>query len=422
MVLKNAYNLYDGLQKLGITNLRQQQEAPMQAIFDGKDAIVLMPTAGGKSLLYQLPAVMDDTGKLTLVISPLKALQLDQVDALRSKGIRAAVLNSDLSAAEHSSVLEDMTRRGGLLYLAPEQLQNMAVADALRTANLTRIAVDEAHTLPQAKDDFRKAYGKIGSFIDSLSLHPQVIALTATATRKDVARIRKSLDIDNASLFRTPMRRDNLRLYIKRLDSSGKTRNGTCSQSIEHQLFQSVERELSKWDEHGAVIIYCPTVKLVKRLCKWLKARDYPVGKYHGKMKHAKRKAAQQAFMRGKKPIMVATNAFGLGIDKPDVRLVIHAGLPLSMDGYVQEIGRAGRDGKKSRCVLFFTKADFERNKRILSHSGGNKAIRRKLKRLNALHGLVDSKKCLWRVIEKYFGEKPQKKCEKCCRCSQKSV
>ena len=421
MVLKNTYNLYEGLQKLGITNLRQQQEAPMQAIFDGKDAIVLMPTAGGKSLLYQLPAVMDAAGKLTLVISPLKALQLDQVDALRSKGIRAAVLNSDLSAAEHSSVLEDMTRRGGLLYLAPEQLQNMAVADALRTANLTRIAVDEAHTLPQAKDDFRKAYGKVGSFIHSLPHRPQVIALTATATRKDIARIRKSLNIDNASMFRTPMRRDNLRLYIKRIDSSGKTRNGKCSQSIEHTLFQSVERELSKWDEHGAVIIYCPTVKLVKRLCKWLKARDYPVGKYHGKMKHAKRKVAQQAFMGGKKPIMVATNAFGLGIDKPDVRLVIHAGLPLSMDGYVQEIGRAGRDGKKSRCVLFYTKSDFDRNKRTLSQSGGRKAVARRLKRLNALHGLVDSKKCLWRVIEKYFGEKPQKKCRKCCRCKSKT-
>ncbi len=413
--------LAEALQKLGITNLRQQQKAPMQAIFDGKDAIVLMPTAGGKSLLYQLPAVMDDTGKLTLVISPLKALQLDQVESLHSKGIRAAVLNSDLSAAEHRDVLEDMTKRGGLLYLAPEQLRSPAVAEALQSCPiLTRIAVDEAHILPQAKDDFRKAYGKIGSFIDSLPRHPQVIALTATATRKDVDRIRKSLNIDNASLFRTPMRRDNLRLYIKRIEAGGKTRKG--GQSIEHTLFQSVERELSKWDKDGTVIIYCPTVKLVKRLCKWLKARDYPVGKYHGKMKHAKRKAAQATFMSGKKPIMVATNAFGLGIDKPDVRLVIHAGLPLSMDGYVQEIGRAGRDGKKSRCMLFFTKADFERNKRILSHSGGNKAIRRKLKRLNALHGLVDSKKCLWRVIEKYFGEKPQKKCEKCCRCRQKSV
>jgi len=412
--------LAEALQKLGIANLRPQQEAPMEAILNNEDVIVLMPTSGGKSLLYQLPAVMEP-GSLTLVISPLKALQLDQVESLHSKGIRAAVLNSDLSAAEHRDVLEDMTKRGGLLYLAPEQLRSPAVAEALQSCPiLTRIAVDEAHILPQAKDDFRKAYGKIGSFIDSLPRHPQVIALTATATRKDVDRIRKSLNIDNASLFRTPMRRDNLRLYIKRIEAGGKTRKG--GQSIEHTLFQSVERELSKWDKDGTVIIYCPTVKLVKRLCKWLKARDYPVGKYHGKMKHAKRKAAQATFMSGKKSIMVATNAFGLGIDKPDVRLVIHAGLPLSMDGYVQEIGRAGRDGKKSRCVLFFTKADFERNKRILSHSGGNKAIRRKLKRLNALHGLVDSKKCLWRVIEKYFGEKPQKKCEKCCRCRQKSV
>lgn len=335
-------HLTEALKKLGIANLRLQQEAPMEAILNNEDVIVLMPTSGGKSLLYQLPAVMEP-GNLTLVISPLKALQLDQVDALRSKGIRAAVLNSDLSAAEHSSVLEDMTRRGGLLYLAPEQLQNMAVADALRTANLTRIAVDEAHTLPQAKDDFRKAYGKVGSFIHSLPHRPQVIALTATATRNDVSRIRKSLGIPNAERFRTPLRRDNLHLCIKNIDNS-KIRKGKRKSSTENVLFQSVERELSKWDEHGAIIIYCPTVKLVKRLCKWLKARDYPVGKYHGKMKHAKRKAAQQAFMRGKKPIMVATNAFGLGIDKPDVRLVIHAGLPLSMDGYVQEIGRAGRD------------------------------------------------------------------------------
>ena len=414
-------HLTEALKKLGIANLRLQQEAPMEAILNNEDVIVLMPTSGGKSLLYQLPAVMEH-GSLTLVISPLKALQLDQVEALCSKGIRAAVLNSDLSPAEHHAVLEDMTTHGGLLYLAPEQLCNPAVADALQSCSiLSRIAVDEAHILPQAKDDFRKAYGKVGSFIHSLPHRPQVIALTATATRNDVSLIRKSLGIPNAERFRTPLRRDNLHLCINHIDNS-KIRKGKRKPSTENVLFQSVERELSKWDEDGAVIIYCPTVKLVKRLCKWLKARDYPVGKYHGKMKHAKRKAAQQAFMRGKKPIMVATNAFGLGIDKPDVRLVIHAGLPLSMDGYVQEIGRAGRDGKKSRCVLFFTKADFERNKRILSHSGGNKAIRRKLKRLNALHGLVDSKKCLWRVIEKYFGEKPQKKCEKCCRCRQKSV
>ena len=410
----------EGMKKLGIANLRPQQEAPMEAILNNEDVIVLMPTSGGKSLLYQLPAVMEP-GCLTLVISPLKALQLDQVESLRSKGIRAAVLNSDLSAAEHRDVLEDMTEHGGLLYLAPEQLRSPAVAEALQSCPiLTRIAVDEAHILPQAKDDFRKAYGKVGSFIHSLPHRPQVIALTATATLNDVSLIRKSLGIPNAERFRTPLRRDNLHLCINHIDNS-KIRKGKRKPSTENMLFQSVERELSKRDEDGAVIIYCPTVKLVKRLCKWLKARDYPVGKYHGKMKHAKRKAAQQAFMRGKKPIMVATNAFGLGIDKPDVRLVIHAGLPLSMDGYVQEIGRAGRDGKKSRCVLFYTKSDFDRNKRTLSQSGGRKAVARRLKRLHALRGLVDSKKCLWRVIEKYFGEKPQKKCRKCCRCKSKT-
>ena len=394
----------EGMKKLGVANLRPQQEAPMEAILNNEDVIVLMPTSGGKSLLYQLPAVMEP-GSLTLVISPLKALQLDQVESLRSKGIRAAVLNSDLSAAEHRDVLEDMTEHGGLLYLAPEQLRSPAVAEALQSCPiLTRIAVDEAHILPQAKDDFRKAYGKIGSFINSLSLHPQVIALTATATRKDVARIRKSLDIDNASLFRTPMRRDNLRLYIKRIDSNGKTRNGKCSQSIEHTLFQSVERELSKWDEHGAVIIYCPTVKFVKRLCKWLKARDYPVGKYHGKMKHAKRKAAQQAFMRGKKPIMVATNAFGLGIDRPDVRLVVHAGLPLGIDAYAQEIGRAGRDGKKARAVLLYTPTDFADASRIIRQNNNDKTDYRGEKRLDALKKVIAEPKKAWKGIAKYFG------------------
>ena len=162
----------EALAKLGIANLRPQQKAPMEAIFSNRDVIVLMPTSGGKSLLYQLPAVMDDEGKLTLVLSPLKALQLDQVKALCSKGIRAAVLNSDLSPSEHHAVLADMTAHGGLLYLAPEQLQNPAVVKALHSADLRRIAVDEAHILPQSKDDFRKAYGAIGGFIRALPQRP----------------------------------------------------------------------------------------------------------------------------------------------------------------------------------------------------------------------------------------------------------
>ena len=266
MVLKNAYNLYDGLQKLGITNLRQQQEAPMQAIFDGKDAIVLMPTAGGKSLLYQLPAVMDDTGKLTLVISPLKALQLDQVDALRSKGIRAAVLNSDLSAAEHSSVLEDMRGAAVCSTLRLSSSRTWLLL-MLCVPPISLVLPSMKRTLCRRQGRLPQGYGKVGSFIHSLPHRPQVIALTATATLNDVSLIRKSLGIPNAERFRTPLRRDNLHLCINHIDNS-KIRKGKRKPSTENMLFQSVERELSKRDEDGAVIIYCPTVKLVKRLCK----------------------------------------------------------------------------------------------------------------------------------------------------------
>lgn len=409
-----------GLEKLGIKNLRPQQEAPLEAILDGKDVIVLMPTSGGKSLLYQLPVVMDSGQRITLVISPLKALQTDQVAALTAKGIRAAVVNSDLSHAERRAVLRDMIEHGGLLYLAPEQLLNAEVADALSRADIARVAVDEVHILPQTKDDFRKSYGKIGDFLDGLPHCPQVIALTATATKVDVRRIRKSLGIPDAQLFHTPMRRDNLRLYVKRVEAA-RGKRGKHKPTGEAVLFRLVEQELERWNGKGAVIIYCPTVKRVKRLKKWLRARGFRAGKYHGKMKHKQRRKAQQKFMSGDKPIMVATNAFGLGIDKSDVRLIIHAGLPLSMDGYVQEIGRAGRDGKKSRCVLFFSKGEFDRNARILAQSGKKKAVRRKLKRLNALRELTDSNKCVWRCIERYFGEKKCEKCGKCCRCRRKS-
>lgn len=399
------------LKKLGVTNLRPQQEAPLAGILAGEDVFVSMPTGGGKSLMFQLPAVMDTGQRLTLVISPLRALQADQVDTLRSKGICAAALNSDLSTTEHRTVLQDAVEYGGLLYLAPEQLQNTTVAKALRQADIARVTVDEAHILPQVKDDFRKAYGEIGMFIETLPKRPQILALTATATPDDVRRIRKSLGMsENTKVFRSPMRRDNLRLSIK------------CVQADKTNTirFQAVERALSQWNRKGAVIIFAPTVKMVKRLYKWLKARDYPVGKYHGKMKQAKRNRSQAAFMSGKTPIMVATNAFGLGIDKSDVRMVIHAGLPLSMDGYVQEIGRAGRDGKKSHCVLIYAKSDFEHNKRIGSQSGGKKAVRRKLKRLYALQKLIDSDDCLWREVEHYFGNKRQKRCGKCCNCERK--
>ena len=399
------------LQKLGLQKLRPQQEAPLAGVLSGADIVVILATGGGKSLLYQLPAVLDGGHQLTLVISPLRALQADQVAHLTARGIRAAVLNSDLTPVQHAERLAGMCAGGGLLYLAPEQLQNPAVAFALRKAEIARIAVDEAHTLPQVQDDFRKAYGRIGTFVRSLPQRPQLLALTATATPGDVQRIRESLGMrGDTKVYRAPVRRDNLRLSVKQVQDNG-------SGSVR---FRAVERALTRWNGKGAAIVFCPTVKIVKRLHRWLKTRGYRVGKYHGKMKPDKRTRAQDRLMRGDTPIMVAPNAFGLGVDKPDVRLVVHAGLPLSLDGYVQEIGRAGRDGKKARCVLIYAKSDFGRNKNILSRTGGKKAVRRKCKRLNALQKLLASDKCLWRGIERYFGEKPGKKCGKCCVCRKK--
>ena len=404
----------EGLKKLDVSNLRPQQEAPLGAILAGEDVFTIIPTGGGKSLLYQLPAVTDGKGKLTLVLSPLRALQQDQVASLTAKGIQAAVLNSDLTPTQHEAILAAMCESGGLLYLAPEQLQNAAVANALTQANIVRIAVDEAHILAQAQDDFRRAYAEIGRFADTLPRRPQLLALTATATKADCRRIRDSLGMRDAKTFRTPMRRSNLRLSVKRVEA------GKHGKTLETIRFQAVERVLENWNGEGSAIVYCPTVKMVKALHRWLKSRGYAVGKYHGKRKRCRRETAQARFMADKTRIMVATNAFGLGIDKPDVRLVIHAGLPLSMDGYVQEIGRAGRDGKKSHCVLIYANSDFERNKRILSRTGGKKAVRRKLKRLYALRKLIESGDCLWREIEHHFGEKRQKRCRKCCNCAKK--
>lgn len=397
------------LERLGIQNLHPWQEDPLSTILHGDSAFISAPTGGGKSLLYQVPAVIDEGRALTMVISPLRALQVDQVRQLQEKGVRAAILNSDLSESEKRSTLEQLPELS-LLYLAPEQLPGKKLAKALSRCRVARLVVDEAHILPEAKLGFRKAYGKIGNFIDSLPERPQVIACTATATPKDRRQILEALRVPNAKVFTYPVRRENLHMQIKKIEGGGSV------------LLQALERVLKQWqqtskqNERGSVIIYCPTVKGVKRTYKYLKARDWCVAKYTGKTPHKKRTETQQAFLSGDIPIIVATNAFGLGINKPDVRLIIHAGLPLTMSGYVQEIGRAGRDGKESRCVLFYTKGDYGRNKNILNQ-GSPEAAQRGIKGLDALRKLVRSKKCLWRGIERYFDEKPGKRCKICCRC-----
>ena len=409
---KNAQQ--HALHQLGINNLHPWQTEVLPAVFNRQDVLVVQTTSGGKSLLYQLPAVMEACSQLTIVFSPLRALQENQVSALQRHGIRAAALNADLPPAKRQELLASL-HKTALLYLAPEQLRSPDLLSALDHCSISRVVVDEAHVLPQDGLSFRKAYGTIGSFIHSLPSRPQVIACTATATPKERRAILRSLGMENPVCCIYPIRRENLRLQIKRVES----RKGH-KDALEQNLFHAVERELERWDNTGSVILYAPTVKRVKQLARWLKGRGWDAGKYTGKMKSNKRQKAAADFLSGKRRILVATNAFGLGIDKPDVRLVIHAGLPLTLNGYVQEIGRAGRDGKKARCVLIYSRKDLSRNERILKGCGNKKAVRRALKGLDALKKMLDSNKCIWRVIEAYYGESPKGTCGHCSRCASK--
>lgn len=405
----------NALKKLRISSLRPWQVDPLKAILSGEDVFVSAPTGGGKSLLFQLPAVMEEELSLTLVISPLRALQEDQVLRLKSLSIAAELLNSDLSPKARREILDALPQTR-LLYLAPEQLDNKDLLAALGRCRVARLAIDEAHVLPQAMVSFRKAYGQIDQFLDNLPIRPQIIACTATARPKIRKTICKELGMLNPKTFTLAVRRRNLHLVIKKIDADKE-------RSAHANILNAVERSLKKWKKRrskkkrGAVIIYVPTVKGVKSIYKWLKARHWKAAKYTGKMSEKKRREAMAAFLSGKAPIMVATNAFGMGIDKSNVRLVIHAGLPLSMDGYIQEIGRAGRDGKRSKCLLLYSKSDYVRNASLLKCFCGKKAARQAIRDLDALWNFTKSTQCLWKEIERRMGEKPGKRCKTCCHC-----
>lgn len=411
------------LKKLGVKKLRGWQEEVMPVAYQGEDLFLSVATSGGKSLVFQHLAHLETGRALTVVVSPLRALQEDQVRQLTARGVKAAVLNSDLSKRERREILDNLSKYC-LLYLAPEQLSAPDLHEALKKCDVERVAIDEAHVLPQVAPSFRKAYGKIGDFIHSLPYLPQIIACTATATPKERKAIIKSLGMNNPKVYTQPLRRDNLRLSVKKITVP--KRRKTTGMRLEDLLFHDVEAMLEEWKENrakGSVIVYCPTLKRVKKLKRWLKGRGWcGIGAYTGKMSQKVRLKVQEDFLSGSSKIIVATNAFGLGINKPDVRLIIHAGLPLGISGYVQEIGRAGRDGKKAKCVLFYSDVEFQRNERILKQSGNKKAIRRGTKGLNALKKLLGSSKCLWSGIEKYYGQKSDGPCEHCCRCKAKAA
>lgn len=276
------YNVYTAMRQLGVTQLRTKQSKVLSCILQNRDVLVRLCTGGGKSLLFQLPALLDEPGQLTLVFSPLLALQEDQVSALKKKGVRAALLNSNLSKRRHAATLRDFVQNGGLLYLAPEQLRREDVRTALSTARVRRVVVDEVHILPQVDRGFRPAYAEIGAFIKSLRIPPQILAFTATATASDFSYIARSLHMVEPKRFLFSVKRSNIKISIKEFNVHGKDNVKRRKRTQRLKMLDAVLRQHRP--RNGATIVYCPTVNDVKRTTKYLRGEKYSAKAYYSEL------------------------------------------------------------------------------------------------------------------------------------------
>lgn len=331
------------LTSLGLKEFRPGQKEVVDAVTSGKDVMCVMPTGGGKSLCYQLPSLM--RSGMTIVISPLIALMKDQVDSLKTLGIRAELINSSLSFDEQASVMRCMeSQELDLIYVAPERLRNGRFIETINRCNVGLLAVDEAHCVSEWGHDFRPDYARLGQFRSRYLNQVQTIALTATATptvRQDIIAL---LDLQDPEIFVTGFSRDNLRFSVNHCNSE-KEKSEALIQYLNQQS--------------GSGIIYAATRKRCEEIAESIqKTTDKKIGIYHAGLEPIHRQQTQEAFMGGELSAIVATNAFGMGIDKSDIRFVVHYNMPGSLEAYYQEAGRAGRDGKPSECLMLFSYSD----------------------------------------------------------------
>ena len=395
----------------GYTQFRPGQEALIDGVLSGRDVFGIMPTGGGKSMCYQIPALL--LPGITVVISPLISLMQDQVAALKTAGVPAAYLNRSLTPEQSRAVYRNLLAgRYKILYVAPERLDFEGFSAIVRQLYISFVAVDEAHCISQWGQDFRPSYLRIVHFLESLEKRPVVGAYTATATaqvRRDVERI---LNLHN------PVRRvtgfDRPNLYFQVLHP----------QSKDEELKRLIAPRNGK-----SGIVYCATRRKVEYVCRMLQDLGYPATQYHAGLPEEERRSNQEDFLHDRKTIMVATNAFGMGIDKSNVRYVIHYNMPKSLEAYYQEAGRAGRDGTDGACILLYSGADVHMAQYLINNGSENEELdeaqrqrvrHQDLQRLESMIGYCTTSGCLRGYILEYFGQKHLQLCGNCGNCQGK--
>ena len=395
-------------QYFGFSSFRDGQQTLIDATLSGRDVLGVMPTGGGKSLCYELPALL--LPGITLVISPLISLMKDQVMALRSAGIPAGCINSAMAPEELRAAYQD-TRYGvyKILYVAPERLLGDGFCALAQELDISLVAVDEAHCISQWGQDFRPSYLKITEFLQKLPRRPALAAFTATATRQVREDIVRILQLQSPEVVVTGFDRPNLRFEVLR----PKNKRAALLELL------SARREKSG-------IIYCATRKSVETVCSTLLAEGFAATRYHAGLEPEERQANQEAFLRDRATVMVATNAFGMGIDKSNVSYVIHYNMPKSLEAYYQEAGRAGRDGSAADCILLYGPGDVTTAKFLILNSSENEALTDEqrqavqaedLVRLDGMVGYCKTKECLRGYILDYFGQAHDERCGNCGNC-----